>query len=83
MEEMLDAYADRVSKPRLYITDKMQIALGTLVYISILSVLGCWCLPFPSQSCFLKTFWCVQTLCSIHKSFLKENVPAVFVHLLD
>ncbi|KAG6434687.1 hypothetical protein SASPL_106327 [Salvia splendens] len=28
MEEMLDAYADRVSKPRLYITDKMQIALA-------------------------------------------------------
>lgn len=31
MEEILDAYADRVSKPRLYITDKMQIALGTVI----------------------------------------------------
>ncbi|EPS68906.1 hypothetical protein M569_05862, partial [Genlisea aurea] len=28
MEEILDAFADRVSKPRLFITDKMQIALG-------------------------------------------------------
>ncbi|XP_051123429.1 gamma-secretase subunit APH1-like [Andrographis paniculata] len=28
MEEILDAFADRVSKPRLYITDKMQIALA-------------------------------------------------------
>ncbi|GFQ06970.1 gamma-secretase subunit aph1-like [Phtheirospermum japonicum] len=27
MEEILDAFADRVSKPRLFITDKMQIAL--------------------------------------------------------
>lgn len=30
MEEILDAFADRVSKPRLFITDKMQIALGKL-----------------------------------------------------
>ncbi|KAI3465138.1 hypothetical protein Pfo_021801 [Paulownia fortunei] len=28
MEEILDAFADRVSKPRLFITDKMQIALA-------------------------------------------------------
>lgn len=28
MEEVLNAFADRVSKPRLYITDKMQIALA-------------------------------------------------------
>lgn len=28
MEEMLNAFADRVSKPRLFITDKMQIALA-------------------------------------------------------
>lgn len=28
LEEILDAFADRVSKPRLYITDKMQIALA-------------------------------------------------------
>ncbi|KAK4390321.1 Gamma-secretase subunit APH1-like, partial [Sesamum angolense] len=28
MEELLDAFADRVSKPRLVITDKMQIALA-------------------------------------------------------
>lgn len=28
---MLDAFADRVSKPRLFITDKMQIALGKFV----------------------------------------------------
>lgn len=27
---MLDAFADKVSKPRLYLTDKMQIALGKL-----------------------------------------------------
>ncbi|KAG8362718.1 hypothetical protein BUALT_BualtUnG0047100 [Buddleja alternifolia] len=28
MEQILDAFADRVSKPRLFITDKMQIALA-------------------------------------------------------
>nr|KJB27985.1 hypothetical protein B456_005G020200 [Gossypium raimondii] len=28
LEDILDAFADRVSKPRLYPTDKMQIALG-------------------------------------------------------
>lgn len=28
LEDMLDAFADRVSKPRLYLTDKMQIALA-------------------------------------------------------
>lgn len=28
MEHMLDTFADRVSKPRLYLTDKMQIALA-------------------------------------------------------
>ncbi|OAY74002.1 Gamma-secretase subunit APH1-like [Ananas comosus] len=28
MEDMLDAFADRVSKPRLFLTDKMQIALA-------------------------------------------------------
>ncbi|KAJ0092715.1 hypothetical protein Patl1_26313 [Pistacia atlantica] len=28
LEDMLDAYADRVSKPRLFLTDKMQIALA-------------------------------------------------------
>ncbi|XP_073046322.1 gamma-secretase subunit APH1-like isoform X1 [Primulina eburnea] len=28
MEDILDAFADRVSKPRLFITDKMQIALA-------------------------------------------------------
>lgn len=30
---MLDAFADRVSKPRLYLTDKMLIALGRLLKI--------------------------------------------------
>ncbi|XP_004309614.1 PREDICTED: gamma-secretase subunit APH1-like isoform 2 [Fragaria vesca subsp. vesca] len=29
LEDTLDAFADRVSKPRLFLTDKMQIALGT------------------------------------------------------
>ncbi|GMN52489.1 hypothetical protein TIFTF001_021642 [Ficus carica] len=28
LEDVLDAFADRVSKPRLYVTDKMQIALA-------------------------------------------------------
>ncbi|KAI3965179.1 hypothetical protein MKX01_027670 [Papaver californicum] len=28
LEEILDSFADRVSKPRLYLTDKMQIALA-------------------------------------------------------
>ncbi|KAL5539423.1 hypothetical protein UlMin_020218 [Ulmus minor] len=28
LEDMLDAFADRVSKPRLFLTDKMQIALA-------------------------------------------------------
>lgn len=30
LEDILDAFADRVSKPRLYQTDKMQIALGMI-----------------------------------------------------
>lgn len=34
LEDTLDAFADRVSKPRLFLTDKMQIALGK-VYV-------CW-----------------------------------------
>jgi hypothetical protein len=29
MEDMLNAFADRVSKPRLFLTDKMLLALGT------------------------------------------------------
>lgn len=33
---MLDAFADRVSKPRLFITDKMQIALGEFVGLSFI-----------------------------------------------
>lgn len=33
LEDTLDAFADRVSKPRLYLTDKMQIALGKLYKI--------------------------------------------------
>ncbi|RZC63131.1 hypothetical protein C5167_024909 [Papaver somniferum] len=28
LEDILDTFADRVSKPRLYLTDKMQIALA-------------------------------------------------------
>lgn len=30
LEDILDAFADRVSKPRLFLTDKMQIALGEI-----------------------------------------------------
>lgn len=33
LEDILDAFADRVSKPRLFITDKMQIALGRMLKI--------------------------------------------------
>lgn len=29
MEDMLNAFADRVSKPRLFLTDRMLLALGT------------------------------------------------------
>ena len=32
MEDMLDAFADRAAKPRLYLTDKMQIALGSHIF---------------------------------------------------
>ena len=31
VEEMLDAFADRISKPRLYLSDKMLISLGKLL----------------------------------------------------
>jgi hypothetical protein len=31
MEEMLDAFADRISKPRLSLTDKMLISLGKIL----------------------------------------------------
>ncbi|XP_043723101.1 gamma-secretase subunit APH1-like isoform X2 [Telopea speciosissima] len=30
LEDILDAFADRISKPRLYLTDKMQIALALI-----------------------------------------------------
>ncbi|KAH9727682.1 gamma-secretase subunit APH1-like [Citrus sinensis] len=32
LEDTLDAFADRVGKPRLFLTDKMQIALGHVEY---------------------------------------------------
>ncbi|EXB68655.1 Gamma-secretase subunit APH1-like protein [Morus notabilis] len=37
LEDVLDAFADRVSKPRLYATDKMQIALAiiALAFVTI------------------------------------------------
>jgi hypothetical protein len=31
VEEMLDAFADRIAKPRLCLTDKMLISLGKLL----------------------------------------------------
>ena len=34
LEDMLDAFADRVSKPRLYLTDKMLIAMGKIEELS-------------------------------------------------
>lgn len=40
LEDILDAFADRVSKPHLFLTDKMLIALGKKN--------GCF------QACFLK-----------------------------
>ncbi|KAG5404099.1 hypothetical protein IGI04_010218 [Brassica rapa subsp. trilocularis] len=30
LEDVLDSFADRISRPRLFLTDKLQIALGTL-----------------------------------------------------
>ncbi|XP_058181574.1 gamma-secretase subunit APH1-like isoform X3 [Rhododendron vialii] len=37
LEDMLDAFADRVAKPRLFLTDKMQIALAiiALAFVTI------------------------------------------------
>lgn len=35
MEEMLDAFADRISKPRLCLTDKMLISLGKFLWYYI------------------------------------------------
>ncbi|RLN08911.1 gamma-secretase subunit APH1-like [Panicum miliaceum] len=35
MEEMLDAFADRISKPRLSLTDKMLISLGKSSLIAL------------------------------------------------
>jgi hypothetical protein len=32
MEEMLDSFADRISKPRLCLTDKMLISLGKFLH---------------------------------------------------
>lgn len=49
LEEMLDAFADRVSKPRLYLTDKMQIALaGGLGHGIAHAVFFCLSLLTPS-----------------------------------
>ncbi|GLT66239.1 hypothetical protein SLA2020_386150 [Shorea laevis] len=36
LEHILDAFADKVSKPHLFLTDKMQIALGKLCMCFIL-----------------------------------------------
>lgn len=36
LEDVLDAFADRVSKPRLFLTDKMQIALGKIAFLFVL-----------------------------------------------
>lgn len=36
LEDVLDAFADRVSKPRLFLTDKMQIALGKIAFPFVL-----------------------------------------------
>nr|VDD16996.1 unnamed protein product [Brassica rapa] len=30
LDDVLDSFADRISRPRLFLTDKLQIALGTL-----------------------------------------------------
>lgn len=35
MEDMLNAFADRVSKPRLFLTDKMLLALGTINLLAV------------------------------------------------
>ncbi|XP_076942720.1 gamma-secretase subunit APH1-like [Bidens hawaiensis] len=49
MEDMLDAFADRVAKPRLYLTDKMQIALaGGLGHGVAHAVFFCLSLLTPS-----------------------------------
>ncbi|XP_031406990.1 gamma-secretase subunit APH1-like isoform X2 [Punica granatum] len=37
LEDILDAFADRVSKPRLFLTDKMQIALA-LIALSFVTI---------------------------------------------
>lgn len=47
---MLDAFADRVSKPHLLLTDKMQLALGKNIKVS-----RSWCL----SSCLASFFACV------------------------
>lgn len=36
LEDVLDSFADRISRPRLFLTDKLQIALGTL-FLFVLS----------------------------------------------
>ncbi|KAL7613183.1 gamma-secretase subunit APH1-like [Lactuca sativa] len=49
LEDMLDAFADRVAKPRLYLTDKMQIALaGGLGHGLAHAVFFCLSLLTPS-----------------------------------
>lgn len=50
LEDILDAFADRISKPRLFLTDKMQIALGKLTsyfaLIEILNLISKWDAPY-------------------------------------
>lgn len=43
LEDTLDAFADRVSKPRLYLTDKMQIALGELCEVLNFHIASFFC----------------------------------------
>lgn len=57
MEEILDAFADRVSKPRLFITDKMQIALGTFCSYNIDNFIAHWFCPMPFPASSIVFLW--------------------------
>jgi hypothetical protein len=50
LEDILDAFADKVAKPHLFLTDKMLIALGKKWSFSVFSIL-LFCIYFSSICC--------------------------------
>ncbi|KAD7477761.1 hypothetical protein E3N88_00897 [Mikania micrantha] len=84
MEDMLDAFADRVAKPRLYLSDKMQIALaGGLGHGVAHAVFFCLSLLTPSfgpgtfyvDKCSYAPFFLISDTCKSGIRWLYSGDP--------